>query len=196
MGKHETVKPLPSLIFSIILHGALFLALEAVTSHREPAPAEVTSPIVLGDPAVVQPVVKTPAGPAAVSASVPSVSALAVGTAPQTESPPSGTAALVLTPAATRSAYATRVLAALQERQTYPPLARARSEEGLVELTLTIARDGTIIQTQIARPSGSHTLDKAALELARALPPSILALPAEITEAPLRLSVPLRYRLR
>ncbi len=55
-----------------------------------------------------------------------------------------------------------RIRAQVQAVAVYPPIARARSVSGEVQVRFTITADGTPTGIEIARSSGSTALDRAA----------------------------------
>lgn len=56
------------------------------------------------------------------------------------------------------------VLAALERAKRYPAMARQRGREGVAGIVFEIDRQGRVLDVQIAAPSGSRSLDRAALE--------------------------------
>jgi protein TonB len=91
-------------------------------------------------------------------------------------------------------AYRNSLAAHVQPYQRYPALARARREEGLVVLHVTIRRDGQIAAMSIEHGSGSDSLDRealAALKRADPLPP----VPAGVPGTTMDLVFPLRFHL-
>lgn len=95
-------------------------------------------------------------------------------------------------PETMRRHYVDRLVAAIEAHKHYPTRARRRRQEGVVELAITIARDGTVAALQVARGSGFRSLDRAALESAGAVGP-LPPLPPGIDQ--LQVTVPLEYRL-
>lgn len=81
-----------------------------------------------------------------------------------------------------------RAEAVLSEHLFYPPEAVARGLEGEVILLLSLAENGRIVATVIARSSGHALLDEAALEAAR----RIGALPGN----PGQTLLPVKFRLQ
>ncbi|MEM5947089.1 energy transducer TonB [Spirochaetia bacterium 38H-sp] len=53
------------------------------------------------------------------------------------------------------------------EKPEYPPLARRKGEEGIVELLLKVSPGGQVVDVSIINSSGSRFLDRAAVEAAR-----------------------------
>jgi protein TonB len=91
--------------------------------------------------------------------------------------------------------YRTRLQAWLERHKDYPVAARRRRQEGVVELTFTLRRDGTVAAAEVSRPSGSILLDRAArrmLDRAEPMPAFPDSLPVEEME----LTVPVEFRLR
>jgi periplasmic protein TonB len=109
-----------------------------------------------------------------------------VVTAPRTASSPASSAAEA---AAWRSSWA----AALSWNKHYPEAARARGEQGVVRLALTIDRGGHVVSVRLIGSSGSSTLDQAALDMARHA--SGRPLPPEMGSS-VGLTVPIRYSIR
>jgi len=64
-----------------------------------------------------------------------------------------------------------RVEALVRENLAYPPLARKRSIEGVVRLSLLIGKDGRLTKVVLAGSSGSSILDKAAMTLVEGIFP-------------------------
>ena len=96
-------------------------------------------------------------------------------------------------PGATLS-YAARLAAHLNRHKRYPLAARRRREEGVVELRLLIARDGTVISSRVSRP-GPKALSEAALRMleeAKPLPP----FPDGMTQSRIDVVVPISFKLR
>jgi protein TonB len=89
------------------------------------------------------------------------------------DAPPSAVAADAAGPglsagdsAALLDSYSARVRAEIESHKTYPSLARQRGQEGVVQLDLTIARDGTRQALAVRSSSGYRLLDDAALDAA------------------------------
>jgi TonB family protein len=83
----------------------------------------------------------------------------------------------------------------LQQFKSYPSEARARNEQGVVLLAVSIGRDGHVLARRIMQSSGHPDLDAEAMawiERAQPLP----AFPASMTQAEVDdLSIPLRFVL-
>lgn len=91
--------------------------------------------------------------------------------------------------------WRTQLLAVVEKNKRYPEAARARRERGVVVVAFQLDREGRVVGAQVARGSGSATLDDEAIALLRRvepfpIPPSIL--PGE------RISVnlPIRFAAR
>lgn len=94
-----------------------------------------------------------------------------------------------------REAYGARVRASIDREKRYPDIARLREREGVVVLSLMIARDGALAAAAVAETSGDAGLDGAALAAARAVGRYPRA-PATLTGGPFSLRVPVAFRLR
>ncbi|MBB3358856.1 protein TonB [Novosphingobium capsulatum] len=81
----------------------------------------------------------------------------------------------------------TRIIAS---KQTYPPTAQMRGEEGTAKVKVYISAVGAIEKTELVGGSGSATLDREAL----ALPRRAGNLPAP-PGGPTTLTVPITWRL-
>jgi protein TonB len=83
----------------------------------------------------------------------------------------------------------------LQQFKSYPSEARARNEQGVVLLAVSVGRDGHVLSRRIVQSSGHPDLDAEAMawiERAQPLP----AFPASMTQAEVDdLSIPLRFVL-
>lgn len=92
-----------------------------------------------------------------------------------------------------KRSYAALLAAHLNRHKRYPLASRRRREEGVVELRLVVARDGSLLNVEVAR-SGPPALNAAALRMvddAKPLPsfPDSLPLPQ------VRVVVPVSFRL-
>jgi protein TonB len=83
----------------------------------------------------------------------------------------------------------------LQRYKSYPSGARARNEEGVVNLDFTVDRDGHVVSWRIVTGSGHPDLDaevRTMLERAQPLP----AFPASMTQAQQDFNVNIHFSLR
>jgi periplasmic protein TonB len=83
----------------------------------------------------------------------------------------------------------------LQRFKSYPSGARARNEEGVVNLNFTVDRNGHVVSWKIVTSSGHPDLDaevRTMIERAQPLP----AFPASMTQAQQEFLVPIRFSLR
>ena len=87
------------------------------------------------------------------------------------------------------------VRAAIERQKSYPRRARLRRLEGQLTLRVTIARDGRLLETEIARSSGHDAFDAAALDAARAVGRYPSA-PAELAGQHFTFVIPIAFRLR
>jgi len=92
-------------------------------------------------------------------------------------SPGEGAGARQLPPA-----YAAALVRILQRNLRYPPAARAQGIEGTAALRFVIARDGTVLASQLVRGTGSVLLDHEAMALIRRVSP-LPRLPADFPDA-------------
>lgn len=91
------------------------------------------------------------------------------------------------------STYLGYLRSQIESHKKYPREAVLRREEGRVEVSLTLQKNGRITDLFISQ-SASPVLDRAALEAIRALP-DLPAPPADL-QAPLNLKIPIRFELR
>jgi TonB family protein len=90
--------------------------------------------------------------------------------------------------------YVGRLFAAINRAKRYPQRARLRRSEGVVRLSVSVARDGTVVNWHLLQSSGDSDLDEEAVaSIQRAsLPPP----PADLPGDPVMLIVPVGFRLR
>jgi protein TonB len=91
--------------------------------------------------------------------------------------------------------WETSLVKHLEQFKRYPSDAQSRGEEGVVLLSFTVDRTGHVLAHQIVRGSGHPELDTevmSMIERAQPLPP----FPAEMPDAKLDLTVPIRFSLR
>ena len=87
------------------------------------------------------------------------------------------------------------VAAQLQRAKRYPSGPQSRREQGVVMITFTLSRSGGVLSRSIVRSSGNAELDQEALAMvtrAQPFPP----FPAGMTQAQVRLPVPINFSLR
>jgi periplasmic protein TonB len=116
---------------------------------------------------------------------------------PQTDKPP--TPAM---PARTKggaphiaTSWETSLIKHLEQFKRYPGDAQSRGEEGVVLLSFSIDRSGHVLAHQVVRSSGFPDLDNevmSMIERAQPLPP----FPADMPDAKLDLTVPIRFSLK
>jgi periplasmic protein TonB len=87
-----------------------------------------------------------------------------------------------------------QVVGLLEKNKRYPPAARARNEQGIVQLAFSIDRTGHVTASRIVKSSGWAALDNEGLELVRRAGP-FPPLPPNVGE-PLDLTVPIRFNIR
>jgi protein TonB len=87
------------------------------------------------------------------------------------------------------------LVATLERNKRYPSEARARGDQGVVQLVFSIDRSGAVHNAHITRSSGSAILDNETLALvqrASPLPPP----PPEMPGGQIVIAVPIRYNMR
>ena len=89
--------------------------------------------------------------------------------------------------------YLARVRRRVQEALVYPLAARRRGLAGSVEVEVLIDASGAVASSRIVASSSHELLDDAALEAIRSLDP--LPLPASLPRRPLRVRLPLSFRI-
>lgn len=93
-----------------------------------------------------------------------------------------------------RERYLKDVLRKLHAAKRYPGQSRWRREEGTVEVTFTIARDGRVAEAVVAAGSSHALLDAEALAMvARAAP--FGPLPEEVDRDRWKITVPIRFEI-
>jgi protein TonB len=88
--------------------------------------------------------------------------------------------------------WQSQLMAHLERRKRYPSTARARREEGMVQVRFTIDAGGNVLSAKIVRSSGHASLDEAVLAMmSRASP-----VPAPPPGAPRTITAPVRFSIR
>lgn len=93
-----------------------------------------------------------------------------------------------------RESWEGRVMAQLERYRRYPHAARARRHEGVVQVRVSLARDGQLLALSVERGSGYAMLDQAALDTFRRAAP-LPAVPDD-RPAPVELSFPVEFFIR
>lgn len=93
-----------------------------------------------------------------------------------------------------RDSWEGRVMARLERFRRYPHAARARRIEGVVQVRVTLARDGRLLALSVEQSSGQPSLDQAALDTFRRAEP-LPPVPDE-RPAPVELSFPVEFFIR
>ena len=92
------------------------------------------------------------------------------------------------------NAWQAALSAWVEQNRRYPPLARFRQEEGVVQVRFELDPGGRVLRVDVKRESGSAALDAAAVALrAGAVLP---APPRELAAAQRVVTLPIRYRLQ
>ncbi|MCG6204634.1 energy transducer TonB [Rhodopseudomonas sp. HC1] len=97
--------------------------------------------------------------------------------------------------AAVLPSYRQRLAAHLQRYKRYPAEARAAGQQGTATLVFTVGRSGQVLGASLARSSGNAALDAETLAMVRRAEP-LPAFPPELTQASLRISVPVSFSVR
>ncbi|WP_277656116.1 energy transducer TonB [Seleniivibrio woodruffii] len=142
--RKQTVQPAPQKKYEQVNSAAVAEVSAPAAAPSEPAPAAVTSavPAETYAPVAASPVQNTPA---------PAVSA-----SPRPFD---------------YSGYQSVLNSKLEANKTYPMSARRRGIEGTVKLKLTIAENGTLLESLVVSSSGYDTLDSEALKLVKSVFP-------------------------
>ena len=97
--------------------------------------------------------------------------------------------------AAAMASWRDQVVTQLQRAKRYPSGAQSRREQGVVVLSFTLSRGGSVRARYVARTSGNSELDQEVLAMvlrAQPFPP----FPAGMNQGRVALSVPVRFSLR
>ena len=148
-----------------------------------PAPVPAAVPIAKAAPALVDIAPVAPATPAPVAAIVRTEPAPA---APVRVDEPPDPALL--------ERYGRSLSSALARQQQYPRIAAMRGWEGEVQLSVTIARKGNIVATQVVHSSGFDVLDQNAVQLVTSAAP-LPRPPETLQNREIQIIVPVHYKL-
>jgi protein TonB len=77
-------------------------------------------------------------------------------------------------------------------RYRYYPKSREESEHGVVVTRVTVARDGRVLDVELARSSGFPTLDRGVMDTIRQASP-FAPLPVEVADSQMSFIVPVSY---
>ncbi|WP_206020441.1 energy transducer TonB [Rhodovarius crocodyli] len=135
-----------------------------------------------------------PAQPSAAPAAQPSPAPPSAATTAPTAAPAGQPSAPIGNPNAVPN-WQGQLLARLQRYRRYPESSRFRREEGVVMVTFTMRRDGTVLDVRLARSSGHSELDAETLQLIRRAEP-LPSPPPEVPGDPITLTAPVRFSLR
>jgi protein TonB len=86
------------------------------------------------------------------------------------------------------------IMELLERNKRYPPEARARREQGVVQLTFSLDRQGHVSGSRVTHSSGFTALDAEALALVQRVQP--LPPPPPEVPGPITLVVPIRFNIR
>src|SRR5262249_41820260 len=87
-----------------------------------------------------------------------------------------------------------QVVGLLEKNKRYPSAARARNDQGIVQLAFRLDRQGRVTASRIVKSSGSAALDNESLELVKRAAP-FPPLPPNVGDT-LELTVPIRFNIR
>src|SRR5215472_326251 len=90
--------------------------------------------------------------------------------------------------------YLDRVRRHLQRFKRYPEAALKQKQEGVVTISIRLARDGTVLDVAVVQSSGFPLLDAAALQMVRDAAP-LPPFPATYPPASGKITLPVRYEL-
>lgn len=172
----------------------------SVVPHDEPGPP-APSPAVTAEPAKREPAKEAPKPPKPqrIAKLHPSDQPPAPrsSAAPRVErrSDNAMAAAAGASAAAAMPNYRQRLAAHLQRFKRYPAEARAAGQQGTATLVFTVGRGGQVLGANLARSSGNAALDAETLAMVRRAEP-LPAFPPELTQASLRISVPVSFSVR
>lgn len=156
-----------------------------------PPPTPILAPILAPAPEAV-----AQAAPAPPARSIPPRPAARPVAAPSFPAPPRGDAVPGTATADPHEVATWRAAlsAWIDRNRRYPPAARFRQDEGVVEVRFTLDPAGRVVRVDVLSGSGSATLDAAALALFTGA--TLPAPPPNLDPALLVVSLPVRYRLQ
>ncbi|GEM_PF-1487983 len=82
----------------------------------------------------------------------------------------------------------------LERRKRYPQMARKMGHAGKVTMSLTLAQDGSLIESEVLAASPFETLNRAAQELVKGIH-GLKPFPQEIQRTSWQITVPIEYSL-
>jgi protein TonB len=92
-------------------------------------------------------------------------------------------------------AWQRQIMGLLERNRRYPPGAQSRRQQGVVQVSFSLDRQGRVVESRLVRSSGVAALDEEAIALVRRAQP-FPALPREVPGERVDLSVPVRFSLR
>lgn len=151
-----------------------------------PQPLPLTPPRANAQWAIPQP---TPPQPSVDALAPPQQDASIAAAPPSPPLPPGPSEA---TPG--RDSWEGRVMARLERFRRYPIAARARRQQGVAQLRVSVARDGSLLGLSLEHSSGFALLDQAALDTFRRAAP--LPKVPDDRPVPVELSYPVEFFMR
>jgi protein TonB len=93
-----------------------------------------------------------------------------------------------------RKKYISMLVAEIERRKFYPPIARRMGIEGVVRVKITLDREGKLKEVKVTSSSGSKILDRATVKLMKRchFPP----IPPEYDKEEFSVEIPIRYTLK
>ncbi|MBI5132882.1 MAG: energy transducer TonB [Rhodopseudomonas palustris] len=176
---------------------------DSAAPHEKPEPP-VPSPAVSAEPAKREPAKQAPTRPKPVKPQrIAKLHPSDQPPAPRSSAAPrverwsenAMAAAAGASAAAAMPSYRQRLAAHLQRFKRYPAEARAAGQQGTATLVFTVGRGGQVLGANLARSSGSAALDAETLAMVRRAAP-LPPFPPELTQASLRISVPVSFSVR
>lgn len=96
---------------------------------------------------------------------------------------------------ADKAHYYRLIINKLEHGKRYPSSARRRNEQGTVQLTFTLNKDGSLQSYRISKSSGSRALDREVERLIKRVTP-FPALPHGVSKGSIELSVGISFKLQ
>lgn len=82
----------------------------------------------------------------------------------------------------------------LERRKTYPAMAKRMGQTGRVLMSFTLAKDGSVISSEVLEKASYESLNRAADDLIKSID-GVKPFPQEITKTTWRITVPIEYVL-
>ena len=92
-------------------------------------------------------------------------------------------------------AYSSQIRRRLERNKKYPPAAQSKRLTGVVTVSFTVNRNGSVSGARLVRSSGQSLLDDEVLALLRRVAP-LPPIPPEVTQNSVTLTVPISFSVR